>query len=190
MTKRGPRKPAGDFSELERAFFEAAPPEVPVAVAEPLRFDDLDEPADGRWRPERRRRARGVTRRRGGRDEGRAPSPVAGRVGNAWHLVLAATARAWRLSRAATARWSRAAWSYGRAWSRPRAERARQRLVAGLVLAWTSLSRRVRASLARLADELPGERLQGKTLAATVGVAVFVLIAAGVVAQRPALSAP
>jgi hypothetical protein len=187
VTKRVPRKPASDFSELERAFFESAPPEVPVLPAEALRFDDLDpigEPA----RPERRRRPRVERRRQAVADRPRAS--VAGRLAEAWRLSSATTARAWRLSSATTVRWSREAWRRASDWSGPHAARARQSLLAGLSMARTSLARRGRATLARLAAELPGERLQAKTLTAMVAVAVFVVIAAGVVAQRPALSAP
>jgi hypothetical protein len=187
VKKRVPRKPASDFSELERAFFESAPPEVPVVPAEALRFDDLDKIVL-RARPERRRRPRGERRRQPGAERPRAP--VAVRLADAWRLSRAATTQAWRLSRAATVRWSRDAWRRARAWSLPHAERARRSLVGALSMARTSLARRGRATLARLAAELPGERLQSKTLAAMVAVAVFVVIAAGVVAQRPALSAP
>ncbi len=221
MTKRVPRQSANDFSELERAFFEAAPPEGPVVMAEPLRFDDLEDPIDERARPERRRRPRRERRPRPVAVQPR--SPLAVRLGEAWRLSRTATAQAWRLSRVATARawrlshaataraWrlshaatsralylsrtavarrSRQAWSLALEWTGPRAERARQRLVASLVLARASVLRRVRVSLERLGNDLPGERLQGKTFAAMVAVTVFVVIAAGVVARRPALSAP
>jgi hypothetical protein len=199
VTKRVPRKPPADFSDLERAFFEAAPPEVPVVPAQALRFDDLEDPLDPRARPERRRRPRLERRRRP--DAERPPARVVARLAETWRLSGAATARAWRLSRtvtarawhlsrAATARWSRVAWERGRASAGPHAERARQRVVAGLSMARAWLARRARAALARIAAELPGERPSGKTLAAMVAVAVFVMIAAGVVAQRPAVSAP
>jgi hypothetical protein len=187
VKKRVPRKPASDFSELERAFFESAPPEVPIVPADALRFDDLD-PIGERARPERRRRPR-VERRRQPVAE-RPRSPVAVRLADAWRLSRTAITQAWRLARAETVQWSRDVSRRARAWSRPYAERARQSLIAGLSMARTSLARRGRATLARLAAELPGERLQSKTLAAMVAVAVFVVIAAGVVAQRPALSAP
>jgi hypothetical protein len=193
VTKRGPRNPASDFSDLERAFFEAAPPEIAVVPPEALRFDDL-EPVGARTRPERRRRPRVERRPREEKRQRpfaeRPSSPFTFRLAEAWRLSRLATGRAWHHSLVATARWSRAAWQRGRVWSGPYAQRARQSFVAGLSMARASVARRARATLARLAAELPGERLRGKTLAAMVAVAVFVVIAAGVVAQRPALSAP
>jgi hypothetical protein len=39
-------RPGGsDWSELEQAFFDAAPPDEPGPTAEPERFDDLPAPA-------------------------------------------------------------------------------------------------------------------------------------------------
>jgi hypothetical protein len=230
--KRSPHPSASDFDELERAFFDAAPPEVPVAPGEALRFDDLDEGAGARPAVRTPRRSRGPRPQRAGkrpapvtqrlprvteplRSAGRLLRPVLQRIGLvaarlrplAQRLGPAArqlSPAARRLGRAAMTGWTaarracasatvRTARDVGtraRAWALPHFDRARRALVHGVPAASATLARRTRATLARLADELPGERLDGKTLAATIALVVFVVISAGVVLQRPAISAP
>jgi hypothetical protein len=223
--KRSPHPIASDFDELERAFFDAAPPDDPVAPVEALRFDDLDEGASAHRASRAPRRGRG---RRPART-GERLAPVATRLPRVterlrsvglrlrsvglrlWPVVqlLGPAARrlhpaAKRLGRDARAGWtaaqracvgamvrtSRDGWTRARSWALPHLDRARRALVRGVPAAKATLARRARATLARLADELPGERLDGKTLAATIALVVFVVISAGVVLQRPAVSAP
>lgn len=44
----------GAWNELERGFFETAPPEVPAPPPPAARFDDLDRTAPARTQPRRR----------------------------------------------------------------------------------------------------------------------------------------
>ncbi|HVZ73517.1 MAG TPA: hypothetical protein VHJ20_14160, partial [Polyangia bacterium] len=88
---------------------------------------------------------------------------------------------------------ARAAVSTGRgvvAWVRPQLESRARALLAGAVRARRAAGPGLRALMARVAAELPGERLRAKTLAATIAVVVVVMISAGVVAESPDTSSP
>jgi hypothetical protein len=171
--KRSPRsRSEAEFDELDRAFFEAAPPEVAVAPPAAARFDDLDAAVPARLRAARRRRDE-----RAARNHARASAFVA------WSGA-AATAFA-----RAAANASRSGVARARGWASARIARIRSAAAHGLPVAREIVGRRARATFTRLAAQIPGERPNGKTLAATIAVVIAIGLSAGVFAQRPAVSA-
>jgi hypothetical protein len=178
---RSPRVSESEFDELDRAFFDSAPPEVAVTPAPVTRFDDLD---DGVPVPARVRAARA---KRQGRAEARAEALSAwtSRLGGAKGRVsawLGGVARA-------VARDAATGLATARGWGGQRLERATLWLERGWPSARARFASRARETLARLAEQIPGERLDGKTLAATIAVVIVIGLSAGVFAQRPASSA-
>jgi hypothetical protein len=82
------RADEGAWSELEHRFFAAAPPDVPEAPPEPMRFDDLDLVEPPPASPARRRV------HAAGRDAYRRGAPA---IGRAWRrtILLSLVARRW-----------------------------------------------------------------------------------------------
>jgi hypothetical protein len=158
---------SSEFSELERGFFAAAPPEIAVQPPPAMTFDDLDV---GLGRPPRRSVSRKV----------RAPSRKATKVtavardhdDDRPSVLARATARVAAVVGPAAAR----AWSWTSAGTRllaPVLRVARARLEPGL-----------RTLITRVAGDLP-ERPDGKTVAAAVAALVVVCgLSASVLGSR------
>jgi hypothetical protein len=160
-----------EWTELERRFFAAAPPEVAVQPAPAPSFDDL-EPADLNAIGSRRTRrtlARPPRQSRR-RERGLAPAGVFRRLARtAWARAQPASARAWRWAAAlAHAEARRLA-----PWLRAIGERALERAKRGLgVLA------------SRLAKDLP-ERPDGKTIASAMAALIVLFgVSATVLGSR------
>jgi hypothetical protein len=169
-----------DWTQLERDFFAAAPPDVPVAPPEAPRFDDLvgDAPSS--------RRKRAVTpprRRAADRSPQATTRPARARI--ALPKVALAEAVLAKPALAKAAFWAARAM----AWVRSRSTDGRRRLGGFVEEARLDLGRRARATWLRLAAEVPGERPDGKTLVAALVVVVVVVVSATVVAPRAAASA-
>ncbi|HSZ82204.1 MAG TPA: hypothetical protein VLA14_07980 [Polyangia bacterium] len=189
VKKGSDRSDAGDWTELERRFFESAPPDVAVPPPAPPRFDDLEPIA----RVERRSRPRSPSRPRAMGRAPIAPAKVrsqdraaarAAQVG-AW-LRLIGTQVARRASAVRPA--AKAIWAWG-------LEAGRRRLGPALRATRLEAGRRARLvaerAFVRLVDlfvnlfvDLPAERPDGKTtLAAAVALIVVCGLSASVLAH-------
>jgi hypothetical protein len=169
------RSGADDWSELERGFFESAPPDVAVPPPAPPRFDDLEPVA----RVERRSRRRSASRIRSG--AGPAPSrerwrALATLAQDLFHRIgrgLAARAAAARPA-------ARATW----AWALERTATGRRRLGPALRAMRVAGARRARTFAERIFVQifvdLPAERPDGKT---TLAAAVALIVVCGLSAS-------
>jgi hypothetical protein len=139
-----------DWTDLERGFFEAAPPDEPLVPPPALTFDDLEDPAS----PRRRRVAQRSRRQR------KSPKFIWARPALRAFAPVVTRARA-----LASAAWAVARPTVGRA------------------LAATG--RTLRPLVSRLAAEIPGERLEGRTIiVGVVTMAVVLGLSASVLGSR------
>lgn len=167
------QRSGGDgWSEVERRFFETAPPEIAIQPAAPPSFDDLDAPL-----PERRRqkRARGASKR-----PARLQRQQAAEKRDRWSPARRAVVRAVLMT-----------FTTARDHARQLIENARgavqlwwQRRVPvrpSWALARELLERAVRSAFGPVLAQLPAERADRRTI--LVGVAAIVVVvglAAGV----------
>jgi hypothetical protein len=168
---------SAEWSDLERGFFEAAPPEVAVTPPQAMSFDDLDRPegvgvkGSGRKRRERRVRPRRV----------RAAAPGA------------ASLLFWKVARVVGGAARRA-----RAWAQTKTFLTRHALGPLLAEARDVVTRTVSPLIERIRDEIPGERPEARTVVVGIVTAFLVLgLSATVLGSRgapwvepPAASAP
>ena len=168
---------ASDWTELERRFFAAAPPEVAVQPPPAPSFDDLEPTASSVLGSRRPRRGRAQAPRQARRRErGLAPAGVVVRLARtAWTRAQPPTARAWR--------WTSA---------RVRAEARRLGPPLRATREWTfERARRALGVLAsRLARDLP-ERPDGKTIAAAMAALIVLFgVSATVLGSHSNLRVP
>jgi len=177
------RSDAGGWSELERDFFESAPPDVAVSPPAPPCFDDLEPVA----RVERRARPRSRSRNR---SPGTAQIAPANAVSPARWRVLATLAQdlfhriGRRLAEQAAA--ARPAALAIWAWFLARATTGRRRLGPALRSMRLGGARRARTLAERIFVQLfvdvdlPAERPDGKT---TLAAAVALIVVCGLSAS-------
>jgi hypothetical protein len=147
-----------DWTDLERRFFEAAPPDEPLVPPPALTFDDLEDPA----RPRRRRVAQRPRR------QAKSPRFVWARPALRAFAPVVTRARS-----VGSAVWAVARPTVGRAFA------ATGRTLRPL------LSRIVSRLLSRLLAEIPGERLEGRTIiVGLVTMAVVLGLSASVLGSR------
>jgi hypothetical protein len=175
------RADAGDWSELERGFFESAPPEVAVPPPAPPRFDDLEPVARVERRARRRSTSRGRSRSAGlvapadrkARERLRALATLAQDLYHRIGRRLAARAAAARP--AARAIWA-SALERATTGSRRLGPALRAMRVAGARRARTFAER----TFVQLFVDLPAERPDGKT---TLAAAVALIVVCGLSAS-------
>jgi len=164
----------GNWSDLERRFFEAAPPDEPVAPSPALSFEDLEEPGA---RPVRRapRRVRRPRSRPSWAQPGLRALAVCWRLFATVFATIFATAFV-RVRRAAATVIT---------YLRPAIDRVRAAAAHGLDRAQAAVTRALGPLLSRLADEIPGERLEGRTIVVgLVTMCVVLGLSASVLGSR------
>jgi len=163
-----------NWSDLERRFFETAPPDEPVAPLPALTFEDLEEPGA---RPVRRAPRR--VRRQRSRPSWAQPVLRALAVWSRLFATVFATVLATGFAhvRRATA----AAITH----VRPAIDRLRAAAAPGLDRAQAAVTRALGPLLSRLADEIPGERLERRTIVVgLVTMCVVLGLSASVLGSR------
>ncbi len=158
MVKGSDRSDAADWSDLEQRFFASAPPDVPVAPQAAPTFDDLvGEPAP-RVRKRVARPARASSK---ARPEGAVNARILFLRG-----LLRVLEKAEAVARPAAARAAR--------WTRSRLRALGPRVAPALRATRDASVRRLRALVARVLEDLPSERPDGKTLLTTLAALIVV----------------
>jgi hypothetical protein len=166
-------EPTG-WSDLERRFFEAAPPDVPIAPAPAVTFEDLEMDLET---PPRARRLRLDRRARP-----RRPAPAWAETDRA--IVRSVTRWVENLERALRPAVARAG-TWARAWTGTTSTVGVGRMRPAFQRAREVATRTLGLMIARIAAELPGERPEGRTIVAGLVTLVVVLgLSASVLGSR------